>query len=84
MKAYAEIAPIKFAGEGLAAIDRIKRIVETTEGARIIRAEPTYLYARFRTRWLKFRGRRRILSPMRAPRWFMSARRRGSGGRTSA
>jgi uncharacterized protein (DUF1499 family) len=54
MKAYAEIAPIEFTGEGRAAIDRIRRIVETTEGARIVRAEPTYLYAQFQTRWLKF------------------------------
>jgi uncharacterized protein (DUF1499 family) len=54
MKAYAEIAPFKFAGDAGAAIDRIKRIVETTEGARIVRAEPTYLYAQFQTRWLKF------------------------------
>jgi uncharacterized protein (DUF1499 family) len=54
MKAYAEIAPIKFTGEGRAAIDRIKHIVEATEGARIVRAEPTYLYAQFQTRWLKF------------------------------
>lgn len=54
MRAYAEIAPFKFTGEGRAAIDRIKRIVETTEGARIIRAEPTYLYAQFQTRWLRF------------------------------
>ena len=54
MKAYAEIAPFKFTGDGRAAINRIKRIVETTEGARIVRAEPTYLYAQFQTRWLKF------------------------------
>ena len=54
MKAYAEIAPLKFTGDGRAAINRIKRIVETTEGARIVRAEPTYLYAQFQTRWLKF------------------------------
>jgi uncharacterized protein (DUF1499 family) len=54
MKAYAEIAPIEFAGEGRAAVDRIRRIVETTEGACIVRAEPGYLYAQFQTRWLKF------------------------------
>jgi len=54
MKAYAEIAPIEFTGEGRAAIDRIKRIIEATEGARIVRAEPAYLYAQFQTRWLKF------------------------------
>ena len=54
MKAYAEIAPIRVTGEGRAAIDRIKRIVESTQGARVVRAEPTYLYAQFQTRWLKF------------------------------
>ena len=54
MKAYAEIAPIKFTGEGRAAIDRIRRIVESTQGARVIRAEPEYLYAQFQTRRLKF------------------------------
>lgn len=54
MKTYAEIAPFQFTGEGGAAIDRIKRIVEATQGARIVRAEPSYLYAQFRTRWLKF------------------------------
>jgi uncharacterized protein (DUF1499 family) len=54
MKAYAEIAPIRFTGEGRAAIDRIRRIVESTQGARVVRAEPTYLYAQFQTKWLKF------------------------------
>jgi len=54
MKTYAEIAPFRFAGDGNAAIDRIKLIVETTGGARIVRAEPRYLYAQFQTRWLKF------------------------------
>lgn len=54
MKAYAEIAPFQFTGEGRAAIDRIKRIVESTQGARVVRAESTYLYAQFQTRWLKF------------------------------
>lgn len=54
MRAYAEIAAIGFTGEGRAAIDRIRRIVESTRGARVVRAEPTYLYAQFQTRWLKF------------------------------
>jgi uncharacterized protein (DUF1499 family) len=54
MKAYAEIAPIEFTGEGRAAIERIRRIVESTEGARIVRADSAYLYAQFQTRWLKF------------------------------
>jgi uncharacterized protein (DUF1499 family) len=54
MKTYAEIAPLQFTGEGRAAIDRIKRIVDATDGARVVRAEPTYLYAQFQTPWLKF------------------------------
>jgi len=54
MKAYAQIAPLEFAGEGAAAIARIRRIVETMGGARIVRAEPDYLYAQYQTRWLKF------------------------------
>jgi len=54
MRAYARIAPLEFEGEGRVAIDRIKRIVEATAGARIVRAEPGYLYAQFQTRWLHF------------------------------
>ena len=54
MKAYAEIAPFKFTGESKTAIERIRRIVESTEGARIVRANSAYLYAQFQTRWLKF------------------------------
>lgn len=54
MKAYAEIAPFKFTGEGKTAIERISRIVESTEGARVVRTDSAYLYAQFQTRWLKF------------------------------
>jgi uncharacterized protein (DUF1499 family) len=54
MKAYAEIAPFKFNGDAKGAIERIRRIVESTEGARVVRVEPMYLYAQFQTRWLKF------------------------------
>jgi len=54
MRAYADIAPFEFAGEGAAAITRLRRIIETTAGARIVRAEPKYLYAQFETRWLRF------------------------------
>ncbi len=61
MKAYAEIAPIQFTGEGRAAIDRIRRIVESTPGARVdpggadvpLRAVPDAM--------AQVRGRRRIL-----------------------
>jgi len=54
MRAYAQIAPIEFTGDAGAALARLRRIVESTEGARIVRTAPNYLYVQFQTRWLKF------------------------------
>lgn len=54
MKAYAEIAPIEFTGDPGAALDRLRRIVESTEGGRVVRTTPNYLYVQFQTRWLRF------------------------------
>lgn len=54
MRAYAEIAPLTLTGDAAAAFDRLRRLVEATEGARIVRADPNYLYVQFRTRWLGF------------------------------
>ena len=53
-RAYAEIAPLTFTGDAAAALDRLRRLVEATEGARIVRSGPNYLYVQFRTRWLGF------------------------------
>jgi len=54
MKAYAEIAPIEFTGDASPALDRLRHMVETTEGARVVRTAPNYLYVQFQTRWLRF------------------------------
>jgi uncharacterized protein (DUF1499 family) len=50
----AEIAPLKLTGDPAAAIARVRRIVESMPGARVVETRPDYLYAQFTTRWLKF------------------------------
>jgi uncharacterized protein (DUF1499 family) len=51
---YARIEPIKFSGDGAAALTRIGAIVLKMPGARILQSGPDYLYVQFQTRWLKF------------------------------
>lgn len=51
---YARIEPLRFAGDGTAAMQRLLRIVAAMPGAQVIEARPDYLYAQFQTRWLKF------------------------------
>lgn len=53
-KDYAAIAPLPLAGDPAAAIARLRRIVESMPGARVVGARSDYLYAQFTTRWLKF------------------------------
>jgi uncharacterized protein (DUF1499 family) len=51
---YARIEPIRFSGDGAAALTRIGAIVLKMPGARILQSGPDYLYVQFETRWLKF------------------------------
>ena len=51
---YARIEPIRYSGEGAAALTRIGAIVLKMPGARILQSGPDYLYLQFETRWLKF------------------------------
>ena len=51
---YARIEPIRYAGDGAAALTRIGAIVLKMRGARILQSGPDYLYVQFETRWLKF------------------------------
>jgi len=51
---YHVIDPIKYSGDGKAALARLAGIVRSMDGARIIETQPTYLYAEFETKWLKF------------------------------
>lgn len=52
--ASARIEPLRFSGDGAAALTRIGAIVLKMPGARIVRSGPDYLYVQFQTRWLKF------------------------------
>lgn len=52
--AYHVIAPLRFEGDGKAAFARLTAIVRAMPGATIVRAEPDYLYAEFRTPVLRF------------------------------
>jgi len=54
MRAYAEIAPLELKGDGRATLAKIKAIVESMEGAQVIKSEPDYLYVQFTTRLMKF------------------------------
>jgi uncharacterized protein (DUF1499 family) len=51
---YHPIAPLTYQGDGKAAFAKLTSIVRDKKGARIITAEPGYLYAEFQTRWLRF------------------------------
>jgi len=52
--AYRLIDPLRFTGDGKAAFARLAGIVHTMDGAIIVRAEPGYLHAEFRTPMLRF------------------------------
>lgn len=51
---YAGIAPLPLKGDGLATLARIKAIVESMDGAKVIKSEPGYLYAQFTSELMKF------------------------------
>jgi len=51
---YHTIAPLRYRGDGHAAFARLAAIVAGMPGAAIVTSSPTYLYAEFQTRLLKF------------------------------
>lgn len=51
---YADIAPLAVKGDGPATLARIKAIVESMHGARVVHSDSGYLYAQFTTRFMKF------------------------------
>lgn len=51
---YARIAPLRYRGDGAAALQRLLRIVAALPGAQVIEATPDYLFVQFTTRWLQF------------------------------
>ena len=53
-RAYAQIAPLPVQGSGPETLERLRRIVETTAGAKVVKADSGYLYVQFTTKMMKF------------------------------
>lgn len=53
-RVYAQIEPLPLRGDGPATIARLKAIVESTDGASVVRSAPDYLYAQYTTRLMKY------------------------------
>ncbi len=54
MRTCAEVAPIKCSGDGVAALAKVRAIVESMEGITIVRTEPLYLHLESISKWFKF------------------------------
>ena len=52
--AHTLIEPLPGGPDGAATIARLRRLIEATPGAKVVRAEPDYLYVQYTTRWMKF------------------------------
>ena len=53
-RAYADIAPLAYTGDGVAAFARAVAIVKAMPGTTVVDEKPGYVYAQCQTRWLKF------------------------------
>jgi len=51
---FASIAPLRFSGDGAAAMARLAALLQDTRGASLVTRQPDYLYAQCRTPLLKF------------------------------
>jgi uncharacterized protein (DUF1499 family) len=54
MRDYARIEPLPLHGSGPKTLERIRRIVETMHGAKVVQATSGYLYVQFTSRLMKF------------------------------
>ena len=54
MRNYARIEPLPVQGSGPETIERLRRIVDAMEGAKVVQANSGYLYVQFTSRMLKF------------------------------
>ena len=52
--AYASIAPLAVAGDGAAAMARVRNLVESTPGARVVQGDAGYLRAEFTTPLMRY------------------------------
>ena len=53
-RAYADIAPLAYTGDGAAAFGQAVAIIKAMPGSTVIEDKPGYVYAQCQTRWLKF------------------------------
>lgn len=53
-RSYADIAPLRYTGDGKAALQRLAALLQTTKRSVLVTREPTYLYAQMSTPLLKF------------------------------
>ena len=53
-RAYADIAPLAYTGDGAAAFARAVASVKAMPGTTVVEENPGYVYAQCQTRWLKF------------------------------
>ena len=53
-RAYSGIEPLPLRGDGPATIAKLEAVVRATDGAKIVRREPGYLYAQYTSRLMKF------------------------------
>lgn len=53
-QAYARIEPIRYRGDGPAALAALAAALSVTPGVVIVQQKPGYVYAQCSTRWLKF------------------------------
>lgn len=54
MREYAQIAPLALRGDSAATLARLRKVIETMPGAKLVKSEPDYVYAQFATRLLGF------------------------------
>jgi uncharacterized protein (DUF1499 family) len=52
--AHTAIAPLPAQADGPSTMARLRGLVEATPGARVVKAEPEYLYAQYTTKWMRF------------------------------
>ena len=51
---YAKIAPLPARGDAAATMAKLRGIIETMPGAKVITSEPDYLYVQFTTRLMRY------------------------------
>jgi uncharacterized protein (DUF1499 family) len=51
---YAKIEPLRFSGDAVAAMNRLRDVLKAWPGATIVEDRPEYIAVEFETRWLRF------------------------------